>query len=462
MAYSTYCEYCYKTYVVREDDAYTWKAHYCSVQCERAAGEKIRAAEEKKEREKAAELQRQQNQLLEIQLLNERAAHRQAEARAKHEAEERAKREAEEREKRVAEERERAKLRNCKWCGKQYNFTTSGAGRQECFCGRKCEKDFKNDVLHGNSSSVTGDDWVMLIWDDPGLFSKCPLKKLTWNNWYTLIGKYPQFAKKCPLQHFDQSAQDRLLQYAEMRQVALTKFSDVLSGNHWVQLIYDDPEKFAKCPKEKLSLYDWQDLCDRHPQFIESFPWKNFNKNDQCKFLNSSEKIRNYISTKHRSYLNGHHWVCILLSSPELFNKCPLKKLTFADWKSLIGASQYWLNQCPLEKFTLEEQNELRRVGGQCVSPPPKPVKNTQNTNVAAEVHASDGDVQQAIFFIGGILLAIFCSIWWVRWIICPFLILAGVMTSKESGSQNKKTPLPTNSNKQEAKKNYCRHSSRR
>ena len=97
--------------------------------------------------------------------------------------------------------------------------------------------------------NFNGWDWAILLSVQPkSLFAKmCQWETLSGNDWVLLLVNQPLFADKCVW--------------------------DTLEGSNWTSLLVVQPQFADKCPWEKLSREDWENLLEAQPQFADKCPF---------------------------------------------------------------------------------------------------------------------------------------------------------------------------------------------
>ena len=355
MGFWTQCERCNKKYYATGNTGYYDSTRYCSYECDNADWQEECAV---RDRQRALELQEQQNKLL---VEAERQQRKQNELLAKQntqllaEAEAAAKKAAEEN---AEKARREANQRMCRWCGQKYDFQYSGANDKSSFCGRKCEIDFK-----ANEPPPP----------PPPKRKKPVLEKRRYN----------------------------------MEKVFITSEINVNFFGNYALLILT--EVFEE--KETLRNFDTANN-EWHGNFFSG-------KNKSLREKSFETKL--IFDSNSNSYV----------SENPLPGTIHLRQYGFrnnADFCELIN------RVCKLpEKYSFQLlQNKHLQLGD---------ITSLLQLPQTKQDENSDQYIPGAILLVGGILLGIFCGIWWVRWIIAPILCLAGIAAFNEESNKRKESP---------------------
>jgi hypothetical protein len=114
-----------------------------------------------------------------------------------------------------------------------------------------------------------GDDWTILILNQPHLAERCHWEKLSREDWVNLLVEQPQLSENCPwdkLNHYD-----------------------------WTYLLVEQPQLSENCPWDKLSGFCWTNLLSKQPQFAKFCDWEKMSLENFYAILKVQPQLQEYL-----------------------------------------------------------------------------------------------------------------------------------------------------------------------
>lgn len=174
--------------------------------------------------------------------------------------------------------------------------------------------------------TLDGEDWALVLSEQPHLAERCPWEKMDGWNLGMLILQQPQFLDRCPLEKLD--------------------------GWAWAGLLANQPELSDRCPWEKLICLDWADLLRKRPQFAEHCPWDELDGMNWAHLLCERPEFADNCPWE---MLNGMNWAVLLGAKPQFSDCCAWEKLDGVNWVMLLSAQPKFADCCPWEKLGDED-----------------------------------------------------------------------------------------------------------